>query len=70
MQDQILYCVQCESPFSFTVSEQKRLNSQGFDAPKRCPECRKKKQKNASSDNKRKKRNRRQREPWEMIENE
>ena len=70
MRDQTLYCIQCDNPFTFTVAEQKRVNSQGFDAPKRCPECRKNKQKSGNSENKRKKRNRREMEPWEVVEDD
>ncbi|MCF8126879.1 MAG: zinc-ribbon domain-containing protein [Deltaproteobacteria bacterium] len=70
MRDQTLYCVQCDNPFTFTSSEQKRANAQGFDAPKRCPECRKHKQKSKDSENRRKKRSRREVEPWEIAEDE
>jgi len=52
------------------VAEQKRLNSQGFDAPKRCPECRKNKQKPANSENGRKKKGRKQHEPWEIMDDD
>ncbi len=70
MRDQTLYCIQCDSPFTFTVAQQKRVNSQGFDAPKRCPECRKHKQKSGNPENKRKKRGRRDVEPWEIVEDD
>ena len=49
MQEKRLICTQCGYPFIFTVSEQQRLNSLGFDAPKRCGECRKKKIKDGPS---------------------
>lgn len=68
MQDQTIYCIQCDNPFTFTVAEQKRVNSQGFDAPKRCPECRRKKQKSGNSEGRRRKRNRKEVEPWEIAE--
>lgn len=67
MRDQTIYCIQCDYPFTFGVFEQKRLNSLGFDAPKRCPECRKKKQKSANSEKGRRKRGRKQYENWEII---
>ena len=43
MKDKVITCIQCESEFVFTVSEQVRFAARGFDRPKRCPECRKKK---------------------------
>jgi hypothetical protein len=49
MHEKRLVCTQCGSPFIFTVPEQQRLNSLGFDAPKRCAECRKKKIKDGPS---------------------
>ncbi len=68
MRDQIIYCIQCDNPFTFTVAEQNRLNAQGFDAPKRCPECRKRKQKSSTGEKKKRKRSREHREPWEIME--
>ena len=70
MRDQTLYCIQCDNPFTFTAAEQKRVNSRGFDAPKRCPECRKHKQKSGNAENKRKKRGRKEVEPWEIVEDD
>ena len=67
MQDQTIFCVQCDNPFTVTVSEQKRMESLGFDAPKRCPECRKNKQKSAKSENGRSKRGRKRYEDWETV---
>ena len=49
MQEKRIICTQCGNPFVFTVPEQKRFNSLGFDAPKRCAECRKKKMKDGPS---------------------
>ncbi|UCE33885.1 MAG: zinc-ribbon domain containing protein [Deltaproteobacteria bacterium] len=43
MKDKVITCVQCENPFVFAVAEQARFHERGFDIPKRCPECRKKK---------------------------
>ena len=45
MKDQVRTCIQCESEFVVTVSEQERLLSKGFDIPKRCLVCRKNKMK-------------------------
>ena len=49
MQEKRLICTQCGNPFVFTVAEQQRFNSLGFDAPKRCGECRRKKIKDGPS---------------------
>ena len=49
MEEKRIICNQCGNPFTFTVPEQKRFNSLGFDAPKRCAECRKKKVKDGPS---------------------
>jgi hypothetical protein len=43
MRDVILTCIQCDAHFMFSVAEQKRCDDHGFDAPRRCPECRKRK---------------------------
>jgi hypothetical protein len=43
MKDKSIICVQCENPFVFSAAEQERFLTLGFAAPKRCPECRKKK---------------------------
>ena len=45
MKDKTIACIQCEKLFVFTVAEQKRFLRLGFDIPKRCPDCRKKKSK-------------------------
>ena len=45
MKDEILFCIQCDSEFSFTVSEQQRCQRMHFDPPRRCPQCRKHKAK-------------------------
>ncbi len=47
MPDTIMTCVICESTFVFGEAEQKRYARLGFEDPKRCPECRKKKRKQA-----------------------
>jgi hypothetical protein len=43
MKDKTITCIQCESEFVFTVAEQARFLAHGFTKPRRCPECRKKK---------------------------
>jgi len=43
VKDQEISCIQCESPFVFTVAEQRRFMRLGFDTPKHCPDCRKRK---------------------------
>ena len=49
-----LTCIQCDEDFEFSVSEQKKYNQRGFDAPLRCPECRKNKHKDSEQAEKRK----------------
>jgi DNA-directed RNA polymerase subunit RPC12/RpoP len=65
MHDQFRVCVQCNRTFKFTLREQERYESQGFDPPLRCPECRKNKQKN-KSDNKWSPRQRRSQKNWDL----
>ena len=45
MKDQEFECVQCNEPFVFTIDEQQKYADMGFDPPKRCPACRKKRTK-------------------------
>ena len=45
MESLYLTCIQCEAPFEFSVNEQKLYIDRGFDAPRRCPLCRKHKSK-------------------------
>jgi hypothetical protein len=40
MEDLRLWCLQCGQSFTFPVKEQKKYSAQGFNHPKRCPECR------------------------------
>lgn len=40
-QDQTLFCVDCESNFTFTAEEQQFFYSKGLSTPKRCKPCRK-----------------------------
>lgn len=50
MKDRFITCIQCENPFIFAAAEQARFAASGFDQPKRCPECRKKKDKGIQID--------------------
>lgn len=47
MPDARMTCVICECTFVFGEAEQQRYARLGFEDPKRCPECRKKKRKQA-----------------------
>lgn len=49
MKDLIISCVQCNRSFVFTVKEQERVRARGFSNPKRCPECRNKKERSLES---------------------
>ncbi|MFC1895668.1 zinc-ribbon domain containing protein [Thermodesulfobacteriota bacterium] len=61
MEDQFLTCIQCGEEFVFSAAEQGKYNSRGFDPPRRCPECRRKKAKGTESSFERNERHRRQR---------
>ncbi|MFZ2042222.1 MAG: zinc-ribbon domain containing protein [Desulfobacterales bacterium] len=41
----VLDCMQCGKSFVFSVAEQARCEAKGFDTPRRCPDCRRKKEK-------------------------
>jgi hypothetical protein len=43
MKSKFLECVQCDAIFEFSAKEQERCEMMGFDEPRRCPECRKRK---------------------------
>lgn len=45
MKTEFINCAQCDSEFEFTPSEQEQYFRKGFDPPKRCPDCRRKKSK-------------------------
>jgi len=49
MKEKIITCIQCGRSFVFTVSEQEDFIKKGFDKPKRCSPCRKKKSKAVDS---------------------
>jgi hypothetical protein len=45
METIVFECIQCQNEFEFTIAEQEYHAQMGFDAPKRCPYCRKHKSK-------------------------
>jgi hypothetical protein len=49
VKDMVLDCMQCGKSFVFSLVEQARCEAKGFDAPKRCPDCRRKKEKTENS---------------------
>lgn len=46
MEDTTMVCIQCDEEFEFSVLEQKKYEDRGYDIPKRCPSCRKHKNRN------------------------
>ncbi|HIJ54598.1 MAG TPA: hypothetical protein HPQ03_00590 [Deltaproteobacteria bacterium] len=72
MEDQILDCVQCDESFIYTVDEQRKFSSMGFDPPKRCPHCRKNRSKFDMSERPQrtegqKHRSKRSKDGWETV---
>ena len=57
MKTQVLTCIQCDEDFEFSTQEQQKYNQRGFDAPLRCPRCRRNKYKDGEHAEKRKFRN-------------
>ena len=49
MESKIIKCIQCDSEFEFSVASQLEYEVRGYDEPKRCPECRRRKSKSGSS---------------------
>jgi hypothetical protein len=45
MDSQWIVCAQCDTEFEYNTEEQAWHARKGFDAPRRCPECRKHKNK-------------------------
>jgi rubrerythrin len=45
MESEWITCMQCDTEFEFDIAEQVRYAEKGYDAPQRCPECRKHKTK-------------------------
>lgn len=45
MEDKIIFCIECKSPFKFTSGEQDWYAEKKFVIPKRCPACRAKRKK-------------------------
>lgn len=54
MENKLITCIQCQEDFEFTVEEQEKLEKRGFDAPLRCPQCRKRKSRNFQTEENRK----------------
>ena len=54
----MLFCVQCDEPFIYSVKEQLRHERHGFDAPRRCQSCRQHKVRMEETDSGRKSRRR------------
>ena len=54
MGNMVITCIQCQEDFEFTAEEQEKLNKRGFDAPLRCPQCRKHKSRNLQHEENRK----------------
>ena len=53
MESNWIVCVQCDDEFEFTIADQVRYAKKRFEAPKRCPPCRKHKSKVICLDRKR-----------------
>jgi hypothetical protein len=49
-ESKIIECIQCDAEFEFSVSSQLEYAEKGYDEPKRCPACRKRKSKASSDD--------------------
>jgi hypothetical protein len=64
MKEKVITCVQCENPFVFNIAQQERFVALGFDTPKRCPECRKKKFKDIHLNERWKGKGRNKDTPW------
>ncbi len=43
MQDEVITCKDCGLDFTYAVEEQRFFEEKGFQPPKRCPDCRRKK---------------------------
>ena len=69
MEDKTITCINCGSNFVFTIAEQQRFAASGFDLPRRCKDCRKKKVKGGPSSPQNKKRSKRRqaKHEWEYI---
>ena len=43
MESIVIECISCGWEFEFTAAEQRAYHQKNFDAPKRCPDCRRSK---------------------------
>jgi NAD-dependent SIR2 family protein deacetylase len=50
MESKLIYCVQCDAEFEFSVEDQQAYEAKGYDEPKRCPDCRRRKLKSSTND--------------------
>ncbi|MDY6953369.1 MAG: zinc-ribbon domain containing protein [Thermodesulfobacteriota bacterium] len=71
MEALMLSCIQCGTEFVFSGQERERFMAKGFAVPKRCPECRKKKDKGIETSdgwrNTAKRRRNRRKEDYEFF---
>ena len=69
MEEKTITCTNCGNEFLFAVSEQERFAVLGFNEPKRCRQCRRKKLKPETSRYELKLKNKRRqpRHQWEYI---
>jgi len=54
MENMVITCIQCQEDFEISAEEQEKLTKKGFDAPLRCPQCRKHKSRNLQNQEPRK----------------
>lgn len=69
MEEKTITCTNCGNPFVFTVSEQERFAALGFNKPRRCRQCRRKKLKPEPSryEGKHKNKRRQPKHQWEYV---
>ena len=61
MESKTIKCIQCDTEFEFSVASQREFEAKGYDEPKRCPDCRKRKSKTSTNDSNGKWRNKKKR---------
>ena len=71
MEEKTILCIQCGNPFTLTVAQQERIIALKFDEPKRCRDCREKKNKGVQSryEEKMKHKNGDLRRQWDFMYN-
>lgn len=68
MGEEMLTCTQCGEEFPFSDEDWERYQQMGFDPPRRCPSCRRQKQKAPAEDQPRHRRRKKRdyhRKNWE-----